>query len=101
MVKKHKEVSDTRSEETVAKDATAAMKRAPIKTLRVEDCSASIWVREATVRGELTKFYSVSFERSYKALDGWKYTKSFDMDSLGKLITLCQQASEYVESLQA
>lgn len=106
MVKKHKEVSDTKSEdtpamETAAKDAAPANKRQPIKTIRVDDCSVSIWVREATVRGEALKFYSCSFERSYKDRDGsWKYTKSFDCESLGKVVTLCQQASEAIETLQ-
>ena len=101
MVKSHKEVSGKKSEETVATDATTAAKRQPIKTIRVDDCSVSIWVREATVRGEALKFYSCSFERSYKDRDGsWKYTKSFDWESLPKIVTLCQQASEAIQSLQ-
>ncbi|HEX3151155.1 MAG TPA: hypothetical protein VHR66_23960 [Gemmataceae bacterium] len=73
------------------------MKRSPLKTLRVEDCFASIWVREFLKNGEMRRFFSVSFERSYKDRDGaWKYTKSFDLDSLGKLVMLCQQASEAI-----
>ena len=101
MAKRQKELSDTKSEGTVATDAAPAMKRQPIKTLRIEDCSASIWVREAQIRGELQKFYSVSFERSYKDRDGsWKYTKSFDFDSLGKIVQLCQMAQEEIQSLR-
>jgi hypothetical protein len=76
-------------------------KRAPIKVLRVEDCSASIWQREYAVQGKPTKFFSVTLERSYKDRDGsWKYTKSFDADSLGRVVTLCQQASESIRDLQ-
>lgn len=105
MVKKQKDLSDTTLEntpamETIAKDAVAAIKRQPIKTLRVDDCSASIWARDTVIRGESLRFFSVSFERSYKAKDGWKYTKSFDAESLGKIVTLCQQASEAIETLQ-
>lgn len=105
MVKKHN-VSDTKSEntpamETAAKDAAPAVKRQPIKTIRIDDCSASIWAREAVIRGQATKFYSVSFERSYKDRDGsYKYTKSFDFESLGKVVHLVQQASETIESLK-
>jgi hypothetical protein len=77
------------------------MKRSPVKTLRVEDCSASIWARDFMVQGQMRRYYSVSFERSYKDRDGaWKYTKSFDVESLGKLVALCQQASEVIPALQ-
>ncbi|NLX98253.1 MAG: hypothetical protein GXY83_19005 [Rhodopirellula sp.] len=99
--KKLKEVSGTKPEETAATDAAPAAKRLPLKTLRVDDCSASIWGRDQMVRGEMRSFFSVTFERSYKDRDGaWKYTRSFDGDSLGKLVTLCQQASEAIESLR-
>jgi hypothetical protein len=84
-------------------EATASQeeKRAPIKVFRVEDCSASVWQREHAVQGKPMKFYSVTLERSYKDRDGeWKYTKSFDADALGKVVTLCQQASEYIRDLQ-
>ena len=101
MAKKQKDLADTKSVATVASDAATAVKRQPIKTIRVDDCSLSIWVREATVRREALKFYSCSFERSYKDRDGsWKYTKSFDWESLGKIVTLCQQASEAIQALQ-
>lgn len=100
MAKKQKELSDTTSEGTAATDAAPATRK-PVKTLRVEDCSASIWEREFSVKGKPTKFISVSFERSYKDRDGaWKYTKSFDPESLGKVVTLCQQASEAIGSLK-
>ena len=99
--KKHKEVSGTKPEQTAATDAAPAVKRLPLKTLRVEDCSASIWGRDQMVHGEMRVFFSVTFERSYKDRDGaWKYTKSFDAESLGKLVTLCQQASEAIETLR-
>jgi hypothetical protein len=98
---KRKDASDMKPEGTAATDAASAAKRLPIKTLRTGDCSASIWSREFTARGEPRVFYSVSFERSYKDRDGaWKYTKSFDADSLGAVVGLCQQASEFIAELQ-
>ena len=34
------------------------------------------------------------------ASGGWKYTKHFDVEDLGKLVSLAQQASEYIHGLQ-
>src|SRR5258706_13633466 len=84
----------------IAADSQEA-KRRPYKTLRVEDCSASIWSRDVTVQGETRTFYSVTLERSYKDRDGsWKYTKTFDMENLGRIVALCQQASEIIRGLE-
>ena len=39
-------------------------------------------------------------ERPEEDRDGtWRYTKSFDPDSLGKVVSLCQQASEVIAEL--
>ncbi|HEX3147899.1 MAG TPA: hypothetical protein VHR66_07430 [Gemmataceae bacterium] len=63
--------------------------------------SASIWARDVMVQGERRRWFSVSFERSYKDRDGaWKYSKSFDHASLGKVVALCQQASEIIADLE-
>jgi hypothetical protein len=80
-----------------AATATQDAPQRPIKTFRLEECSVSVWSREHVVRGEPTVFWSATPERSYKDASGtWKYTKSFDADELGKLITLCQQAREFI-----
>lgn len=101
---KLKEVSGTKPEENAAASAAPVSqdaKRKPAAVIRVEDCSASIWAREFPVQGKPKTFYSVTLERSYKDRDGaWKYTKSFDADSLGKIVSLCQQASETINGLQ-
>lgn len=69
----------------------------PAKVFRIDDVSVSIFRRERQARGESRAFYSVSFSRSYKDSNGvWKYTKSFDLEDLGKIITLCQQADEFI-----
>lgn len=76
-------------------------KKGPVKTIRVDDVSASIWRREVQVQGELTEFYSVTFERSYRDSTGqWRYTRYFDLNDLGKVVTAAQQASDYVQALQ-
>jgi hypothetical protein len=94
---KNKDVSGTRPEERAAPAAPAAEKRRPLTTLRQGDVSASVWAREHQVRGEMTRFYSVTFERSYKDSTGkYCYTRSFNPDDLGALMALCQQASEYI-----
>jgi len=75
-------------------------KRKPAAVLRADDCSASIWTRKVVVQGQPKTFYSLTLERSYKDRDGaWKYTKSFDLDSLGKVVSLCQQAQETIHGL--
>lgn len=102
--KKAKDGSATKAEEASAgkTPATAAShdeKRRPERTFRLDDVSLSVWVRTYPVRGELTRFWSITIERSYKDRNGaWRYTRSFDLDSLGKIVSLCQQASEYVNS---
>lgn len=84
-----------------ATDAAPAAKRLPVKTIRVGDCSASIWARDVIARGEPRTFYSVTLERSYKDGEGaWKYSKSFDADSLGSVVALCQQAGEAIALLE-
>jgi hypothetical protein len=75
--------------------------RGPLKVLRLDDVSVSIFSRERKIQGEDVTFYSASFSRSYKDASGsWKYTKNFDAEDLGKLMTLAQQASEYIREQQ-
>lgn len=91
--------------DTVVEPAAKAApeKRSPVKTFVIDNVSASIFVREHEVRGVPTKFYSVSFTRSYKDSTGrYNYAKSFDLDDLGRLVTVAQQAAEYIrEQLDA
>ena len=101
---KNKDVTGRKPVETTAAQEAAASpetKRKPATTLRADDCSASIWTREFVVQGKPRMFYSVTLERSYKDRDGaWRYTRSFDQNSLGKIVSLCQQASETINGLQ-
>ncbi len=102
--KKNKDVAVTKTaEQPVATDATNASQdagRKPVATIRVDDCSASIWAREHLVQGKPKVFYSITIERSYKDRDGrYRYTRSFDPESLGKIVSLCQQASETITGL--
>ena len=57
----------------------------------------SVFARDRKLQGSIVTFYSVSFSRSYKDSAGErKYTKNFDADDLGALVTLIQQASEFI-----
>lgn len=91
---------ETKKKKSAPESAAVAMQdasRRPAKTFRVDDCSLSLWARERNIHGETVVFYSATMERSYKDASGaWKYTRSFDADSLGKLVTLCQQASDFI-----
>ena len=93
--KKKKDVPSARAE-TAADPASG-----PVKVLRIDEVSASIFARTRTVQGEPLTFHSVSFSRSYKDAAGErKYTKNFDTDDLGAIVSLAQQASEYIHGLQ-
>jgi hypothetical protein len=71
-------------------------KRTPINVFRIDDVSASVFSRDYNDR----TFYSVSFSRSYKSASGeWRYTKNFDREDLGKIVSLCQQAADYIDRL--
>lgn len=92
------DVSGTKPEE----QASPEVKRGPIKTFRQADVSASVWARDHVIRGEPRRFYSVTFERSYRDATGhYRYTRSFSPDDLGALMSLCQQAGDFILELQA
>jgi hypothetical protein len=81
--------------------ASQGAKQKPAETIREGDCSASIWARHVVVQGQPKTFYSVTLERSYKDRDGaWKYAKSFDADSLGRVASLCTQATKVIRDLE-
>lgn len=102
--RKNKDVSGPKPEVPAAKavvNATQEAKRLPVRSLREGDCSASIWVRELTVRGDHRVYFSVTLERSFKDPSGqFRYTKTFDPDSLPKVALLCQKAQEAIDELQ-
>src|SRR4051794_12170855 len=88
---------ETASAPAEAQAASTEAKRGPIQSFREGDVSVSIWARE--YKGRV--YHSCSFERSYKDAQGqWRYTRSFGLDDLGKLISLAQKASEYLHGLQ-
>ncbi|MBI1346309.1 hypothetical protein GC163_08455 [bacterium] len=75
----------------------AQASNAPIKVIVLEDVSASVFERKYLMRGEERTFYSVSFSRSYRDSRGeWKYIKSFNLEDLGKVISVAQQADEFI-----
>ncbi len=87
------------SKKEAAAPASGAKQR-PLTSLRLGDVSASVWARDHQVKGEMTRFYSVTFERAYKDSTGkYCYTRSFNPDDLGALMGLCQQVIEYINGL--
>jgi hypothetical protein len=94
--KKEKEVKGAAPQTTSA--APQEAKRGPVKVFRIDDVSAAVFARE--IRG--MTFYSVSFTRSYKDRDGtWKYTKNFDEENLGRVVTVAQQSAEWIHDQAA
>jgi hypothetical protein len=89
------------SQPVESKETSAEPNRGPVRTVRVNDVSASIWSREVTVKGVLKTFHSVSFERSYKTNDGeYKYSRSFDPETLPRLIEAIHQVEAAMKELQ-
>jgi hypothetical protein len=81
------------------KKAPAPESEGPVKVLRIEDVSVSIFARDRKIQDSTITLYSVSLSRSYKDSSGErKYTKNFDAEDLGKLVTLIQQASDFIRS---
>jgi hypothetical protein len=98
--KKKKELPATKAEPTTSRES-ASTNAGPVKVLRIDDVSVSIFARSRQIAGQAVTFYSASFSRSYKDAAGErKYTKSFDVDDLGKLVSLAQQASEYIQDVR-
>jgi hypothetical protein len=88
-------------EARIASEAPKAEGSKVLKVFRIDDVSASVFARKRQVRDEARTFYSVTFSRSYKDSTGqWRYTRWFDLEDLGKVVSVAQQASEYIHSLQ-
>ena len=86
-------MSTKKSKDASAPAEKAGAGRAPVKAFHDSDVSASIFAREYNGR----TFYSVSFTRRYKDAKGaWRYVKSFDVNDLGRLVTVAQQAAEWL-----
>lgn len=100
--KKPRKGSST-TEDTAAAAASTSQeaKQRPIKTFSQGDVSVSIWFRDHLIKGQPTRFYSLTFERTYRDNTGkFRYSRSFNPDDLGAIMSLCQQASDYLTSLQ-
>lgn len=73
------------------------MSKAPEKTFRIGNVSASSFVNESDGR----KFRSVTLQRSYRDGDDRKYTSSFSLADLPSAVRVLQLAQEHVEQAEA
>lgn len=72
----------------------------PLKTIVLENVLASIFAHDHRVSGAMRRYYSVTFSRSYRDKFGtWQYVKSFNLEDLGRVVTVAQQAQEFLENL--
>ena len=86
--------------EESTQEAGASEKRQLLHSIREGEINVSIWARQHMVRGEPRTFYSVTIERSYRDQFGQtQYTKSFDPESLGRLLKAIQRTNEYLHTL--
>ncbi len=92
---------ETKKKPRAAEPAAPAPTHRPVKMFRQDDVSASIFARPRSFQGAERTFYSVSFTRSYKGNDGvWKYTRNFDAEDLGKVVTVAKCAAEFIHEQQ-
>jgi hypothetical protein len=77
-------------------------KKLPIKTIRVDSVSCSIFSHERERDGVMTVNYSCGFSRNYKDRNGsWQHVPWFGVDELGALVSCAQQAHEYIVALNS
>lgn len=82
------------------KAATAPAVAGPVKVFLIDDVSSSVFAREVPTKSGQRTFYSVSFSRSFVDSKGVRrYVKTFDLDDLGKVVQVAQQADDYVRQL--
>ena len=68
----------------------------PEKRFQCGAVEASIFENEIQQNGKQFKVKKVSFQKRYKASDGWKSTNSLDVNDLPKAILALQKAFEYL-----
>src|SRR5665213_3102161 len=93
---------DNKKKKGASLEAPAAeAAKGPIKVCIIDDVSASVFSRDNLANGEMRTFYSVSFSRSYKDGAGKRmYVKTFNLEDLGKVVAVAQQADEFIRKLQ-
>lgn len=91
---------DDKKKPSAGADTAAApqpVAKGPIKSFVLDDVSVAVFSRQFPVRGEQRTFYSVSFSRSYRdSLGKRKYVKTFNLEDLGKVVAVAQQADEFI-----
>lgn len=71
--------------------------KGPERKIRAGALSASIWRNQGTKDGQVSTYYTVSIERSFKGRDGeWKHTDSLRQDDLPKAALLLQEAYRWL-----
>lgn len=75
---------------------------APVKVCLIGDVSASVFAREVNTKSGPRTFHSVSFSRSFIDSKGVRrYVKTFNVEDLGTVVQVAQQADQFIRSLAA
>ena len=78
----------------------SAEKARPLRVIRFEDVSASIFANVHEVNDEDVTFYNVVFQRAYKSGEETRWTNSFGWDDLSKLIAVIKEADAYISRIK-
>jgi hypothetical protein len=68
----------------------------PEKKFKCGSVSASIWANTKTTHGETVKFKSATINKAFKDGDEWKYTDSFNIEDLPKVVLVATEAYKYI-----
>src|SRR5437899_97424 len=64
-----------------APEAASVPRKGPLESIRLDDCSASLWARKRESQGAEKTYWSITFERSYVDKAGTRrYTGFFSPD---------------------
>jgi len=80
---------------------TKADPKHPVATFRIGFVSASIFVRDVGIEGEIRQFHSASLQKSFMDGDERKWTSSFNLAELPLAMRCLQLAQHYVEQREA
>jgi len=91
---------DAKKKNNPPEKGAAPAANSPVETFLLDDVSASVFAREHQTKNGMRTFYSVSFSRSYRDSKGTRmYVKTFNLEDLGKVVTVAQQADDFIRKL--
>jgi len=81
--------------------AVATKAKKPIKVVRLDDVSVSVFANEREIDGERVTFYNLAMSKSYQKGSETRRTQSFGSGDVAKLIFCLKEAGDFVDSMKS